>query len=332
MRLFRMLRLVRVAVPAVLLAACAARGGSVHEAAAGAGTTTRMAHTLLSGFDDGLDYRVYVPAPPAGRRPPLLVMLHGCTQDAAAFSAATHVLRHATGVVVLFPEQTPRANPQRCWNWFDPASQRRDGGEAAMIAALTRRIAASHEVDERRIYVAGISAGGVMAAIMAAAYPDLYAALGVHSGAAFPTASSPAAALAVMRGAADADASTAAAVAAMGPRLRSMPAILVHGTDDAVVAVANADQAARMWWSVHARATGSAAPHVERRAGSDRGRAFEVQSFSASAGQPPVIELWRIAGLGHAWSGGIAGGSYADPDGPDAAALILDFLLQQRRP
>jgi poly(hydroxyalkanoate) depolymerase family esterase len=298
---------------------------------------TALPHTQAHGSADGLDYQLYLPAAGAAGRPPLLVMLHGCLQDAASFSAATHMLRHARDAVVLYPEQAAAANPQRCWNWFDPASQQRDGGEAAQLAALTRRIAAAHGVDPRRIYVAGISAGGMMAAILAATHADIYAALGVHSAGAFPTAATVAEALAVMRGDAldDAAAVTAAdaALRAMGAHVRSMPVIIVHGRDDEVVRVANAEHAAQSWWRVHARATGTqGGPDVAQRSGAEGGRAFTVASYASAAGAAPVVELWRITGLGHAWSGGVEGGSYADPAGPDAAQLMLRFLRQQRRP
>jgi poly(hydroxyalkanoate) depolymerase family esterase len=321
-----------------------------------------LPHTELRGSADGLDYRVHLPVRPAQPRraadaggtggavgQPLFVMLHGCLQDAGAFGQATHMLVHARDAVVLYPEQSAAANPQRCWNWFNPDNQRRDGGEAAQIAALTRRIAAEHDVDVHRIYVAGISAGGMMAAIMAAAYPDIFAALGVHSAGAFPTAATVAEALAVMRSEsfddAAAVASAEAAWHAMGDLARSMPVIVMHGYEDSVVNVANAEHAARSWWLVHARAGGGTAEPQEalrdmpvmRRSGTEAGRAFEVVSWAAtgSAAAPagaPVIELWRVAELGHAWSGGVDGASYADAAGPDAARVMVQFLLRHRRP
>jgi poly(hydroxyalkanoate) depolymerase family esterase len=264
-------------------------------------------------------------------------MLHGCLQDAASFSAATRVLEHAQGAIVVYPEQPAAANPQRCWNWFNPANQLRDGGEAAAIAALTRQVAAEQGADPRRIHVAGISAGGMMAAIMAATWPELYASLGVHSAGAFPTAGTVAEALAVMRGDALDDASALAAgdaaVAAMGGRLRSMPVIIIHGREDAVVSPANARQALQSWWRVHQRADArTSAPGISREAGHANGRDYLVERWSAADGAPPLLEYWEVRGVGHAWSGGVAGGSYADPTGPDAAAVMLRFLLAQRRP
>jgi poly(hydroxyalkanoate) depolymerase family esterase len=292
----------------------------------------RMTHSMQADSADGLHYHVHAPLAAQGR-PSLLVMLHGCTQDAASFTAASRVLEYAAGMVVLFPEQSPAAHVQRCWNWYDPASQGRDSGEAGMIAALTRRVAQQHSVDPARIYVAGISAGGLMASILAAAYPDVYAALGVHSGAAFPAAANVMEGLATMRGDTPAASSAAAAIAAMGSRLRSVPVVIVHGDEDAVVKPVNALYAAQTWWEVHARATGRAAePVVDRRRGSSGGRAYEVATYADTPGGSAVAEVWMVEGLGHAWSGGAEGGSYADPQGPDAARVIVEFLIRQRRP
>lgn len=300
----------------------------------------RVTHTDLRGSAAVLEYRLYLPVSDVaerGRAAPLLVMLHGCLQDAASFSAATHMLQHAVGIAVLFPEQPVASNPQQCWNWFNPASQQRGAGEAARLAGVTQHVIAEYGLDESRVWIAGISAGGMMAAIMAASYPDIYIALGVHSAGAFPVASTMAEALAVMRGDAldDATATVSADAAwrAMGPRARSMPVVIVHGSDDAVVNVLNAEQAAQSWWRVHGLATGTAADaHVVRRTGSEGGRDYVVETYATSPDVAPVIERWLIDGLGHAWSGGVAGGSYADPAGPDAARIILDFLTRQRRP
>jgi poly(hydroxyalkanoate) depolymerase family esterase len=291
-------------------------------------------HTERHGSADGLAYRLYLPEPRGAARVPLVVMLHGCQQDAAAFSAASRTLRHAGGVALLFPEQDPSAHPQRCWNWFSPAHQVRDAGEPAVLAALTRRIAAEHDIDRGRIYVAGISAGGLMASILAAAYPDVYSALGIHSAAAYPVAATVAEALAVMRGeGGGAEASAAAAVAAMGERLRGVPVVVVHGSADAVVRPINARRAAESWWQVYRRAAGldgGAEARITRTSGTEGGRPYERVMYAATESGAPVVELWLVEGLGHAWSGGLHGGSFADHDGLDAARVILRFLLEQR--
>jgi poly(hydroxyalkanoate) depolymerase family esterase len=319
---------------AVLVTSAAACGGGARPA--GGPEPAGMQHAEQQGSLHGLSYRLHLPQP-GPPLPPLLVMLHGCLQDAASFAAATRTLEQAGTAIVLFPEQSAAANPQRCWNWFDPANRHRDGGEAAAIAALTRQLAAEHGADPARVYVAGISAGGMMAAVMAATYPDLYAALGVHSAGAFPTAASVAEALAVMRGEGLDEGSAAAAgdaaLAAMGDRRRSMPAVIVHGSEDAVVSPANARQAMHAWWRVHQRATGLAAPPaVSLETGSSNGRDWTVERWGSLPGGPLLLEQWEVHGLGHAWSGGVDGGSYADPAGPDAAGIMLRFLFQQRQP
>ncbi len=128
-------------------------------------------------------YKVYAPATSPARGLPLVVMLHGCAQSADDFAAATgmNALAEELGFVVVYPEQSVRANRARCWNWFDSRHRRRGEGEPSLVAGITRRVL-RQGLDERRVYVAGLSAGGAMAAVMGAQYPDLYAAVGMHSG------------------------------------------------------------------------------------------------------------------------------------------------------
>ena len=173
------------------------------------------------------DYKLYVP-PQAGRRPlPLVVMLHGCTQDPDDFAAGTRMneAARAEGCFVLYPAQSQQANPQRCWNWFKHSHQERGRGEPALLAAMTRQVMERHDIDPARVYVAGLSAGGAMAAILGETYPDLFAAIGVHSGLASGSAKDLPSALAAMRSGADAAASAVAGV----------PTIVFHGDADATV-------------------------------------------------------------------------------------------------
>jgi poly(hydroxyalkanoate) depolymerase family esterase len=269
-------------------------------------------------FTDGRmrrDYKLYVP-PQAGNGPlPLVVMLHGCTQDPDDFAAGTRMneAAEAQGCFVLYPAQSQQANPQRCWNWFKHSHQQRGRGEPALLAAMTRDAIARHDIDAGRVYVGGLSAGGAMAAILGEAYPDLYAAIGVHSGLAAGAARDLPSALAAMR--------TGAAAAATRP---GPPTIVFHGDADGTVHPANGEH-------VVAGRVGraDAAPEVDRqRAGG--GRSY-TRSVHRSAEGAVLAEHWVVHGSGHAWSGGSRAGTYTDPSGPDATEEMIRFFLQHTR-
>ena len=270
-------------------------------------------------------YRLYVPASAPKTGAPLVVMLHGCTQDPDDFARGTRFDRVAAerGVIVAWPEQPSTQQPMKCWNWYEPAHQGANRGEPAVIAGIAREVMASRGIDPRRVYVAGVSAGAAMAVNAAAAYPELFAAVGAHSGIPYRAASEVPQALAVMRGGSTDPALLAYALQdALGGR--RLPLIAIHGGADAVVAAVNSRQLAAQWAGV-LRATASA---PER--GTEGGRGVERTRWSAADGKP-VIELVIVDGLGHAWSGGSAEGTFADPQGPDASKLILDFLLAHGR-
>lgn len=262
----------------------------------------------LPGGDAARSFRVFVPErrPAAGARP-MLVFLHGCTQDAADVARGTRLDQWAAreGFVVVYPQQEATHHPQKCWTWYDPAHTTRDRGEAAWLAAVVQHVAAQEAVDPARISVAGISAGGAMAANLVAAYPELFAAGGAHSALPALAASNVLVALGAMKqGVADAPEVLAARLReAMGGRARAVPFIVWHGADDAVVNPANGAALAAQF-RAHNAAFGGTAPVEER----------------------------RIAGLGHAWSGGDAAGSYTAAGGDDATAAFVRFLLAQRRP
>lgn len=263
------------------------------------------------------EYRLYLPAapaPPAGR--PLLVMLHGCTQTAADFAAGTRADARAeeAGIVVLYPEQPATAHPQRCWSWYDPAHQQRGAGEPALIASLTRDVMREHGVDPARVSVAGVSAGGAMAATLAATYPELYEAVAVHSGVAHGAAADVAAGLAAMRGGV-APERLPALREVMGERARPVRAFLLHGADDAVVAPANLGALRAQWLALH---SALGAPLAEEES---EGR----RRYRDARGRE-VLRSWLIPGVGHAWSGGSAAGSYTAPGGPDATLEIIRFF------
>ena len=268
------------------------------------------------GAEGGLDYKLYTPARQTGAPAPLVIMLHGCTQSPDDFAAGTgmNALAEQHGCLIAYPAQSRAANPQGCWNWFNPADQQRDQGEPALIAGLTRQLMREHPVDPRRVYVAGLSAGGAAAAIMARAYPELYAAVGVHSGLPCGAAHDmPSAFAAMRRGAGAADG-----------RGRRVPTIVFHSQDDRTVHPGNADR-------VIAQAM-PAGLRVETEQGQvPGGRDFTRTTHRDAAGLP-VLEQWRVQGGGHAWSGGSQAGSYTDPAGPDASREMLRFFLSHALP
>ena len=267
-------------------------------------------------------YWLFAPSAPGAHSRPLVVMLHGCKQNAADFARGTAMNRLAQehGCLVLYPEQSAKANRMRCWNWFDKAHQGH-AGEPAMLAALTRQVAQQHGADAQRIYIAGLSAGGAMAAVVAALYPDVFAALGVHSGLPAGAASDVISAFTVMRRGARAPRPFA------GRRPGVMPTIVFHGSADDVVHPDNSEQvteAARL----ALEAAGLSLTCVESQEGGKR--AARVARWLDAQGRS-LLEQWTVDTGPHAWSGGDPSGSFTDPHGPDASRLMLAFFLQHRR-
>jgi poly(hydroxyalkanoate) depolymerase family esterase len=217
--------------------------------------------------------------------------------------------------IVAYPAQSSAANPSHCWNWFNAPDQQRDGGEASLIAGITRQIMRDVAVDPARVYVAGLSAGGAAAAIMGSAYPDLYAAIGVHSGLACGAAKDMPSAFAAMR--------QGGQITQRGGR--PMPTIVFHGDRDATVSPVNGDQVI-----AQSKATADLAPAVSR--GQSAGGVDYTRTVQTDANGRPVLEQWVLHGAGHAWSGGNAAGSYTDPRGPDASREMVRFFLQHPAP
>ncbi|MBA3425602.1 MAG: PHB depolymerase family esterase [Rubrobacter sp.] len=282
-------------------------------------------------------YRLYVPSGAAGRSGqslPLVVMLHGCTQNPDDFAAGTsmNALAESGKFFVVYPEQSGSANMQRCWNWFQAGDQQRDRGEPSIIAGITREILITHPVDPQRVYVAGMSAGGAMAAIMAATYPDLYAAVGVHSGLAYGAAHDmPSAFRAMKQGAPDAAPGTlhGPGSARTNDLTRAVPTIVFHGDRDNTVHRRNGEQVLRQWSGAGAA---SAAGRATVRQGQATGGRAYTHSVYLDADGNPVAERWIVHGAGHAWSGGDLRGSYTDPQGPDASAEMVRFFLEHPQP
>jgi poly(hydroxyalkanoate) depolymerase family esterase len=263
-------------------------------------------------------FKLFVPDGFGDAPLPLVVMLHGCTQDPDDFAAGTQMnaLAQEQGFLVLYPQQAPRSNAQKCWNWFSPADQRRGAGEPALLAGMTRHVLQTHNVDPDRVYVAGLSAGGAMAAILAREYPDLFAAAGVHSGVAPGAAHDVASAFAVMKSGPGDSTSKASGV----------PLIVFHGGADQTVVAANGDAVVRA-------ALGNTPVLATSSAGVASGRSFRrtVWRPADDAGAPGLVEHWVVDGAPHAWSGGDASGSYTDPGGPDASREMLRFFREHRR-
>lgn len=270
------------------------------------------------------DYKLYVPRRARGGKRPLVVMLHGCLQDADDFAAGTamNAIAERVGFYVLYPEQSRAANSRRCWNWFRPAHQERDGGEPALLAGITRRVIERHDVDPARVYVAGLSAGGAMALVLALAYPELYAAVGVHSGVAYKAGTSLWSAWLAMQAGAHDPQREAERLVARGAR--ALPLIVFHGARDRVARPGNAGQIVQQWLHLDGERGGALA------AVDERGDGWTCTRWRDAAGAV-LIERWIVDALGHAWSGGHPTGSFTSPDGPSASEEMARFFAGHTR-
>jgi poly(hydroxyalkanoate) depolymerase family esterase len=288
------------------------------------------------------NYKLWVPATlEKGKASPLVMMLHGCTHDAKEMAAISGMneVAEANRFLVVYPEQSRLANLMKCWNWFDPKHQARDAGEPSILAAVVDQFRSAHNIDPDRVYVVGVSAGGAMATILAATYPDLFAAVAVFAGAEFKAATSVSEGLAAMkRGGPDPVQQGQLAFEAMRSGLarkkrRRMPVIVFHGTADTLVNLVNAEQAIAQWSKTNACL---AAEHSENGFALTEkvvdgevpdGYAYRKHIY-VEADARLLMEKWLVKGLGHAWSGSPKPSKYADPKGPNASAEIWRFFCE----
>lgn len=293
--------------------------------------TGRWEHGRFDSAWGRRTFDLYVPAGLRGRGPvPLLVALHGCAQTARDFAAAARwdELADRHGFVLLLPEQTVTRNAQRCWRWFETDHQLRGRGEPAIIAGMVGQVAGGRSpvIDRKRIYAAGLSAGAAMSVTLGAQYPDVFAAVAAHSGPVPGSATGPRQALAGMQ----ALTPLPAPVPGSAPWA---PLMVLQGTADRTVSPRNAERLAEQWLAQADGGAGLRRRDVDKRS-VGRGSARTPRPHHVSRwyrGRRRVLEVWEIAGLGHAWSGGANGGSFSDPRGPRASTAIWDFLAGHRR-
>ena len=263
-------------------------------------------------------------------RRPLVVLLHGCKQTPEELAAGTRICARADehGWLVLLPRQSNKANPWSCWNWFDRATTA-GRGEAAIVMAQLAAVRLTHRVHPRRVFVAGMSAGGALAATLAVRHPEKFAGVFVHSGLACGAASSPAAAMSVMGRGADTDPEAIGARArlAAGGKAR-VPLVAVHGEEDGTVAKVNAFQLVRQFLALNGRATIEGdkrdLPPPDSVIGVAKAREVHVADYRDAQGV--VARLVRVPGLGHAWSGGDGAYAFNDAGAPDATAMLEEFI------
>ncbi len=274
--------------------------------------TALFASRRHEGHGDSGTYRVYVPGNRGAEPLPLVVMLHGCTQSPEDFAAGTGMneLAEEQSFLVAYPAQSPSPTGNTCWNWFNPEHQQRDRGEPALIAGITREVMGEFAVDPARVYVAGLSAGGAAAVIVARVYPELFAAAGVHSGLAYGAAIGVVSAFSAMRRGSSAN---------PGGTAEPVPTIVFHGDQDRTVRAVNGRQ-------VLSQARGGAqltsTSHHGRASG---GRDYTI-TVEVDGKGTPMLEHWLLHGGGHAWSGGSGAGSCTDPQGPDASREMMRFF------
>ena len=277
--------------------------------------------TLVGSYTSGSEkrsYKLYVPRGNREGRTALVVMLHGCMQGRDAFAAGTRMneIAERDNFLVLYPAQSVYAHGLGCWNWQDPHHQEKGKGEPSIIAGMTEAVAEDYEIDPGRVYVAGMSAGGAMASVMGETYPDIYTAVGVHSGFGYKAAHSLYSSVTAMR--------SGGAVAS-----GAVPTIVFHGDADAAVNVANSDRAHEWAGATDGPERASTGPTEELRGQAPGGRRYTRYVYTGAGGA--AVERWIVHGMGHAWSGGSAKGTYTDARGPNASEEMIRFFRENSR-
>lgn len=280
-------------------------------------------------------YKLYIPKGYRGQALPLIVMLHGCTQTPDDFAAGTgmNTLAEKELFFVVYPAQAVSANSSKCWNWFNTSDQFRDRGEPSLIAGITRQIVSNYHIEERRVYLAGLSAGGAMAMIMGVAYPDLYAAIGVHSGIPYGTAHDLPSAFAAMRHGRVSEKRSRGYRFSEGDMVnRVVPTVVFHGDRDKTVHPRNGDQVLAFWTTINGgsgpdKDIGNKLRVTVKRGQVPGGYAYTRAIYHDPSGHA-VMERWLVHEAGHGWSGGSPYGSFTDPKGPDASQAMVRFFYQ----
>jgi poly(hydroxyalkanoate) depolymerase family esterase len=257
-------------------------------------------------------YRLYIPSRHVGGQRSLLVMLHGCKQDPVDFAIGTRMnaIAEEHGMLVLYPHQPKGANPMSCWNWFNPKDQLRDFGEPSIIAGITREIIERYDIDSTQVFVAGLSAGGAMAAVMAATYPDIYAAVGIHSGLLHKSANDVVSAFAAMRG--------EPGIGGRAEEISRIPMIIFHGDADRTVHPSNAEKIIEAHVGI-----GDVVEQVK-----PAGHKGCTRKLARDRNGRIWAEHWLVHGARHGWSGGSVDGSFTEPRGPDASREMVRFFFQ----
>ncbi|MED4069842.1 extracellular catalytic domain type 1 short-chain-length polyhydroxyalkanoate depolymerase [Priestia endophytica] len=296
--------------------------------------------TFKEGEYGGKSYKLYVPSTyDKEKASPLLVMLHGCTQCATDFAIGTemNMLAEEHNFLVLYPEQDAKSNPNKCWNWFEPLHQARGRGEPAAIAGMIEEIKEAYTIDNHKVFIAGMSAGGAMSIIMAAAYPEVFSGLGVGAGLEYKGATSVFDALNVMNnGGPNPFEQGYLAYKEMGERARVIPTIVFHGTSDTTVAPINGEQVVSQWIVTNDLVERHNAGWIchgvnETIKGKVRnGKEYTHDLYRNKRGES-IVEKYTVLNMGHAWSGGNDNGSFTDSEGPHASKIMWDFFIRENR-